>query len=37
MKEQKLYNAEDFNSIKIMHYFCSKVLDSEHINDFNYI
>jgi len=37
MKEQKLHDAEDSDSVKIMCYFCSEVLDSEHINDFNYI
>ena len=36
MKEQELYNAEDSDSIKIIHHFYSEVLDSKHINDFNY-
>ncbi len=37
MKKQKLYNAEDSDLIKIINYFYSEVLDSKHINDFNYI
>ncbi len=37
MKKQKLHNAEDSNSVKIMHYFYSEVLDFKHINDFNYV
>ncbi len=36
MKKQKLYNAEDSDLIKIIYHFHSKVLDSKHINDFNY-
>jgi len=35
-EKQELYNAEDFNLIKIIHCFHSEVLDSKHINDFNY-
>jgi len=37
MKKQKLCNAEDSNLVKTMHYFHSEVLNSEHINDFNYV
>ncbi len=37
MKKQKLHNAEDSNFIKIIHHFYNKVLDSKHINDFNYV
>ncbi len=36
-KKQELYNAEDSDSVKIIHHFHSEVLDSEHINDFNYV
>ncbi len=36
MKEQELHDAEDSDLIKVMYYFYSEVLDSEHINDFNY-
>ncbi len=36
MKKQELHNAEDSDLIKIMHHFHSEVLNSEHINDFNY-
>ncbi len=36
-EKQELCNAEDFDLIKIMHHFYSEVLDSKHINDFNYI
>jgi len=36
MRKQKLYNAEDSDSVKIMYHFHSEVLDSEYINDFNY-
>ncbi len=37
MKKQELHDAEDSDFIKIIHYFYSEVLDSEHINDFNYV
>jgi len=37
MKKQKLHNAEDPDPVKIMHHFYSEVLNSEHINDFNYV
>ncbi len=37
MKKQKLHNAEDSDLIKIMYCFYSEVLDSEHINNFNYV
>ncbi len=36
-EKQKLCNAEDSDLIKIIYCFYSEVLDSEHINDFNYI
>jgi len=36
-EKQELHNAEDFDLIKIMHYFHSEVLDSKYINDFNYV
>ncbi len=36
MKKQELHNAKDSDSVKIMHYFYSEVLNSKHINDFNY-
>jgi len=36
MKKQELCNAEDPDSAKVMHCFHSEVLDSKHINDFNY-
>jgi len=35
-EKQELYNAEDSDSVKIMHHFYNEVLDSKHINDFNY-
>ncbi len=37
MKKQELYNAEDSNSVKIMYCFHNEVLNSKHINDFNYV
>jgi len=37
IKKQKLHNAEDSDSVKVIHHFHSEVLDSEHINDFNYV
>jgi len=36
IKKQELHNAEDSDLIKIIHYFHSEILDSKHINDFNY-
>ncbi len=35
-EKQELCNAEDSDLIKIIHYFYSEVLNSKHINDFNY-
>ncbi len=37
MKKQELHDAEDSDLVKIIHHFYSEVLDSEHINDFNYV
>ncbi len=37
MRKQELHNAEDSDLIKIMYCFHSEVLNSKHINDFNYI
>ncbi len=36
-EKQELHDAEDSDLIKAMHHFHDEILDSKHINDFNYV